>query len=476
MANMRRFGATDLLLLALVVVVAGGLRAGYLVRCANGSHSDGPLLVQDPSPLVTDQNVPEDMRGAPRPTELDVLIHNVRESRWFGSQAPLASGEEQTAHLSPGYPWLVGLLAGVLREDDRLDSTVRWLQAALGALTAGLYYLFARRAFRSLAVGTLAGLFAACHPFWIIDTAQLADGTLASFALGGVLFLASQAGEKGGALRSLLFGLVLAGLALVRAPLLVFSFAAFIWFLLRSRSLPSGWLCALLAFLGFLIGLAPWMVRNYRLFNEPVPIASSAYLHLWIGNNPEATGGPATPKMMESPTITELRTAAREERLSQPARYARLGKAVTAEVRDRPARTLERRLRATLAFFLGYRWLTDGEFAEPADETGEISPDWLARSYPAALQGTMLVMLMLGFLGWRWSYGWRWESVPATLAMIWVPLPYLLSHAEALSGPRLPLDGVLLCYAAFALAALVPRLSEHLLDPADAGKPRPVQA
>jgi hypothetical protein len=37
-------------------------------------------------------------------------------------------------------------------------------------------------------------------------------------------------------------------------------------------------------------------------------------------------------------------------------------------------------------------------------------------------------------------------------------LPYLLSHAESLAGPRLPLDGVLLCFAAYALACCVPRL------------------
>jgi hypothetical protein len=51
-----------------------------------------------------------------------------------------------------------------------------------------------------------------------------------------------------------------------------------------------------------------------------------------------------------------------------------------------------------------------------------------------------------------------------------VPLPYLLGHAEALSGPRLPLDGVLLCYAAFVLVALVPGQGRDLL----AGPPGPV--
>jgi len=46
--------------------------------------------------------------------------------------------------------------------------------------------------------------------------------------------------------------------------------------------------------------------------------------------------------------------------------------------------------------------------------------------------------------------------MPSSLAMIWIPLPYILSHAEAPSDPRLSLDGVLLCYTAFALAYLLP--------------------
>jgi hypothetical protein len=46
---------------------------------------------------------------------------------------------------------------------------------------------------------------------------------------------------------------------------------------------------------------------------------------------------------------------------------------------------------------------------------------------------------------------------------MWIPLPYILSHAEALSGPRLPLDGVLLCYSAFAIGCLVPGWSARLL-------------
>ena len=53
-----------------------------------------------------------------------------------------------------------------------------------------------------------------------------------------------------------------------------------------------GWLFALLAFLGFANALVPWTVRNYQLTGAIVPVVDSAWWHLWIGNSPDATGGP----------------------------------------------------------------------------------------------------------------------------------------------------------------------------------------
>jgi 4-amino-4-deoxy-L-arabinose transferase-like glycosyltransferase len=455
MADIRRFGPTDFALLLLVLAVAAGARAGYLWTCADAARTPGPLRVQD------DRFTPPGA-GKPGETDLTALIRGVRESGRFVSAAPFSAGEEPTAHVAPGYPWLVGLLGRAVPADD-LDRSVRWAQAGLGALTAGLYYLFARRAFRHLAVGVLAGLFAALHPFWVINTAAIDDGVLAAFALAGCLFLGSQAGEKGGALFSLLFGLALAGLSLVRAAMLPFAFVALVWFLLRSRSLPRGWLCGLLAFLGFANGLAPWTVRNLQLYDEPLPVVSSTYLNLWVGNNPHATGGPATEAMWKSaPADLEAQT-------HQPRRYALLARVVADEVRDRPARTLQVRMRAALVFLFGERWLLQGELAARADD--QTMPAWLEGSYPVVLQAVLLAMLALALLGWRWGYGWRWESAVAALAALWVPLPYILGHGDALSGPRLPLDGVFLCYAAVALVGLVPGFNGALLDAPAAGPP-----
>ena len=440
MAELRRFRPMDFVLFLLILAVAGGARSVYLLHHADGGRSAGALAVQDS-----------------QAEELTALIDNVQSGSGFVGLAPFAAGEEVTAHTSPGYPYLVGFIGKYV---DQRDYFVRWIQVGLGALTAGFYFLFARRAFRSLLVGTCAGLATALNPFWIINVAEIDDGTLTSFALAGCLLLGGQAGEKGGALKSLLFGVSLAALALIRAALLPFSFITLIWFLLRSSSLHRGWLCAVCAFLGFANGLAPWAVRNYQLLGEPVPVVSSAYYHLWIGNNPKATGGPVSDDMRSLAPTAELET------MGQSERYVRLGQDVKKEVGAHPASFLRRRVQATYAFLFGQQWISGGSMVQIDSAAGD---GHVEENAPFVLLASLLAVLTLAFLGWRWSYGWRWESIPAMLAMIWVPLPYILSHAESLSGPRLPLDGVLICYAVFALCCLVPGINGPLLDAPNAG-------
>ena len=380
------------------------------------------------------------MRGRKGPSELDALVDNLTEHHWFGSLAPFTATEEQTAHVSPGYPWLLAWVSR-LTGPAGLDYAMRWTQCGLGTLTAGLYFLFARRAFRHRAVATLAGLLCALHPFWVIDTPTLDDGVLASFLLALVLRWSARAGQVGGPFTSLLYGLALAGTALVRAALLPFALAAVAWFLLRSRRLVSGWLCALVAFLGFAGGLAPWVVRNFQVFGEPVPIVDTAHLHLWVGNNPHANGGPATEAMLASAPGDELAKISK-----QPERYARLGTLAWQEVRTHPAETLLPL--AGRAGVLSRRAPAARRDAGRNHRRGR-NAGAAGRVLPGDPPGDPPGFAAPGTAGLARSYGWSWETLPAALAAVWIPLPYLLGHAEALSGPRLPLDGILLCYAAF---------------------------
>ena len=464
MADLRRFSLADWLLLLTVLGVAAGTRAWYLSAGTDNGNAPGPLRVEDAwrVPPYPDGTV---RRGRPNPTELDDVVHHLQDSRSFKCLAPLASEAERTAHRAPGYPALMALLEGLTDYLGPADRTGRWLQCVLGALTAGFYFLFARRAFRNLVVATLAGLFCALHPFWVANTAEINDGVLASFLMGACLALGARAGQIGGPLTSWLFGLAAAALALVRAPLLPFAFVAMLWFLWRCRSLARGWMNAFLAFLGFATGLVPWTVQNYRAFQEVIPVVDSAWLHLWIGNNPGAMGGPMSDDSLQAVLAKEPDASPAElAKLPQPERYRKLAAAITREISGDPAASLRRRLRAGLYFFMGEHWFHSGELwqatAPGAPEAA--LPPWLAQSYPAVFHAVLLGMLLLGVLGWRWTALWRWEAMPSSLAVIWIPLPYLLSHAGSLAGPRLPLDGVLLTYSAFALVYLLPIVGNPL--------------
>jgi 4-amino-4-deoxy-L-arabinose transferase-like glycosyltransferase len=444
----RRFSMGDAVLLVLILAGAAGARAWYVNTCCHQGADDGPYQVQD------------DWKA-----ERDAIVRNIENGRGFIGPSHFRADQE-TPTIAFVYPWLLAMLDRLSHDLDVTYQRMRWIQVALGSLTAGLYFAFARRAFHNRLVATLAGLFSAIYPFWIINTAEINDGVLATFLLAFCLFLGVRGGQSGGALTSLLYGIGLAGLASLRAPLLPFAFAAILWFLWRSRNLPRGWLYALLAFLGFVNGLVPWVLQNIRPQAGAPPVAqSSTYRELWVGYNSRSTGGP---QMQPAMAQALAEAQGQGEQGGQPGpmtpsqEVRELGRDIVDQIRTHPAKTLQRRLLAGLSFFFGERWLTDRELYREDPKSVEEVPEWLARSVATWLSGSLLIVLLLGALGWRWTYGWRREAMPSSLAVIWIFLPYFLAHAESLHGPRLPLDGVLICYTAFVLACIVPPVGRFL--------------
>jgi len=455
MTDSRRFRLLDLIPFLLVLATAAGARVGYLVTRAEGGDSAGPLIVQDASPELV-------LTGGQRSSELDALRGNIRDHHWFGSLAPFANQEERTAHVAPGYPWLLGELERYAPADlGPTDRLVRWLQALLGTLTAGLYYLLARRAFPGRVVAVLAGLLCALHPFWIVSTAAVNDGVLVTFLLAVCLWLGVRASQIEGGLTSLLYGVALAGLALTRAALVPFAIVALLWLLRHGRRVQSGWQVGFLAIVGFLLALAPWAQRNFQAFTDVYPVVNSTYYHLWVGNNAKANGGPLTEEIQQAAWndarklnegLPDLDALAE---LPQAERYRRFAHAALAEVMAEPDQTIRRRLWSGLYFFFGKDWFTDQRLARSVTLPGTdiAAADPVMDTY---LLASLLLMMLLGVLGWRWTFAWRREARPLALATMWIPLPYILGSAEALAGPRLPLDGVLLVYAAFVLACIAP--------------------
>ena len=86
------------------------------------------------------------------------------------------------------------------------------------------------------------------------------------------------------------------------------------------------------------------------------------------------------------------------------------------------------------------------------------------RHVAVALRVKLLAMLVVGLIGWRWSCGWSRDINLASLAMLWIPLPYVLSHAEHFSGPRLPLTGCCFVSRRLSLAGPVRRPNRSVCE------------
>ncbi|HMO34951.1 MAG TPA: hypothetical protein PKA06_02810 [Gemmatales bacterium] len=319
---------------------------------------------------------------------------------------------------------------------------MRWVHLVLGGFTCLCYYLVAWRAFgQHPLLALLVGLVTAAYPFWIVNTAELEDGVLASFLLAWSLSLSLRIGN-------------LAALALTRASLLPFAIVVQLWFFLRCRAVPSGWLAAILCFAGFLGGLAPWVYQCFQVFQEPVPVVHSAWLHVWVGNNPASDGGPYQWSMKKRLDPALAKTL---EDTPVKDRYALLAEAVTSEITERPAETVKRRWMAAMQFLFGTSSISGTLFW--CGEKTATAPTWLR----PVLLITLGTLYVLALLGWRWSYGWKYQSAPLALAVVWIPLPYLLTHADQLHSCRLPWDGILIVLAVLGLLALLPYIGSRLL-------------
>ncbi len=194
----------------------------------------------------------------------------------------------------------------------------------LGVLMVGLAMALARRWFgHAAAVAT--GIVLAIWPTHIEFATIMASETLfmdlclagmltwpmrpavPRLIASGLLFAAASYVRPTG----LLLPIVLAGAQWVRAP--------------RLRDIPAAAACVALALLVMAICIAPWAMRNDRLFGRTVLISTNGGSNLWMGNNPQSTGAyqepPEFPGKNEAERDALRGQLAREYILAHPAAF-----------------------------------------------------------------------------------------------------------------------------------------------------------
>jgi 4-amino-4-deoxy-L-arabinose transferase-like glycosyltransferase len=191
---------------------------------------------------------------------------------------------------APLYPAFV---AGVemLGGSEAIVRNVRIAQAFVGTLAVWVIAILAGRIAGTRAA-LLAAAIAAVEPPLVWTAAFVWSETLYSaLALGTAAVLARvmdgrHAEPRASDLRTGLAGGVLAGLAALTRPAMLFFLMLFgIWALVRRRLLLVG--AVAVASLAVVI---PWTVRNYREHHRFVLIASEGGITFWTGNHPLSPG------------------------------------------------------------------------------------------------------------------------------------------------------------------------------------------
>lgn len=138
-------------------------------------------------------------------------------------------------------------------------------------------------------VGALAGLFYAFYPYLIFQNLTLIDTPLFIFLLHAFILLMILLRERDALdrrtwLLAILGGVVL-GLSVLARPITPpLAILAAVWFLFRwgltqtlVRLLPVAVVSAAV--------LAPWIIRNYRVFDAFVPMTTTSGANFWQGNS-----------------------------------------------------------------------------------------------------------------------------------------------------------------------------------------------
>lgn len=235
----------------------------------------------------------------------DVTALNIARHGVFGFEVG-----EPTAFWPPGASFLYAVVYKVFGHGY---GPIVVLNAAMGLAVVWLGYELVSR-LTTRRVGLWAGLMLAVWPIHIQFTTVLASELAFTAALvGGML---AWVAFEGRTVRRIAFAGVLFAAACYLRPtaLLVPPLVAGLD-LLRRPDRKRTVIAAAGVGVVMALAIAPWTVRNYRLFGELVPISANSGTNLWMGNNPDATG-----YYMEYPRHEELGEAGRDDLLGREAR------------------------------------------------------------------------------------------------------------------------------------------------------------
>ena len=325
-----------------------------------------------------------------------------------------------SAYRVPGTSAFIAL--GLLLGGKHLE-VARLTAVIIGSFAAPLMYLFARRV-ASRGESLAAGIACLLYPTWVFLSGDISSEPYFAPLLLLSLLLTGRAVFLPARWSSLAAGMAWGFTTLVRphgAPM-----AVLVTVYLFAR---AGWQRAVLFLFGFTLLVAPWVIRNQRIFGAPL-LATEGGETLLGSNNPYVVSDPALHGMWVAPRrIPEYWTAI-EFNYNDAARSQIQNQIAWAYLKQNP------RLVPLLAFYKVTRWLT------PITVSGGAVRLMVLASY-----GMLLLFLLVGCVR-RIFHG----SVELHLVSIWTLLMTALTmvYWGNLTRGRLPVEIVWLPWGSIA--------------------------
>jgi hypothetical protein len=216
------------------------------------------------------------------------LARSLAAGNGFAYDDAVETGTAQRFGRAPGYPLFLAALDAGRSIPSSTPVIVKVVQSAVGAITVWLIGAIALHA-AGVRAGVVAAAMAAVYPPLVWIPAYALSETLHSLAALLTVFVLQRGVEAASSpvgTRLVFLGGALTGLAsLIRPVMIVFLPLAVLWLIVRRK--PA--LAAALT-VGAVLMILPWTVRNLRVYDRFVLIASEGGVTFWTGNHPLAIG------------------------------------------------------------------------------------------------------------------------------------------------------------------------------------------
>ncbi|MAJ62043.1 MAG: hypothetical protein CBC48_20195 [bacterium TMED88] len=239
----------------------------------------------------------------------DGWARRIASGDWLGGGEPF--------FVEPGYLYLLAGLHGLGAE----ISTIRLIQAGVGAGTAVLTAMMAGRLSNSPWAAAWAGLAVALYGPLVHFEGQLLKTTLEVFAATGTLVLALAHRW-----RPLWLGLAAGAAVLLKSNFVTAVPLLLLWGIWRTHTRSRGAMAMTLIWIG--VGLTPFLIatatRNAAVSGEALVLPWSSGINFYIGNRPGADGLNPTLPFAEAGPSGEGRSgkAEAERRVGRPLGFA----------------------------------------------------------------------------------------------------------------------------------------------------------